>query len=133
MDTRRFAESPRDRHETETERIDRRRARQRIVAAGISVISLGLVVVRLVWPQLDIDVATLALLLVAILPWLGGVFSRVELPGGWRLEYRELAERVERTERDVANVAHSARAALGAAFGASARCSAAPQLLVASA
>lgn len=85
------------------------------MAVGVTVAALVLIAVRLIWPKLSIDMITLVLLLAAALPWLGVVFSSVQLPGGWRVEYHQLAQRVQRTERDVANVAHSARVALGAA------------------
>lgn len=88
---------------------------RRGMAVGVTTTALILIAVRLIWPHLSIDMITLVLLLAAALPWLGVVFSSVQLPGGWRVEYHQLAQRVERTERDVANVAHSARVALGAA------------------
>ncbi|GAA4605215.1 hypothetical protein BJY16_005300 [Actinoplanes octamycinicus] len=62
----------------------------------ISALSVGLAIVHLIWPGLRIDAVTLALLVVAVVPWLGRIFASVELPGGWKLEYREFKRTVER-------------------------------------
>ncbi|BCJ47375.1 hypothetical protein GCM10010168_17330 [Actinoplanes ianthinogenes] len=67
-----------------------------IFGAIISVLSVSLAIVHLIWPDLRIDAVTLALLVVAVVPWLGRIFARVELPGGWKLEYREFKRSVER-------------------------------------
>ena len=40
---------------------------------------------------------TLALVVIAIIPWLGPLFKRIKLPGGLEVEYKDLEERLENT------------------------------------
>ena len=47
----------------------------------VSIVAVLLAVGHLAFPAARIDAVTLALLVVAILPWLGSVFRSVELPG----------------------------------------------------
>ncbi|MBK9924070.1 MAG: hypothetical protein IPP66_02155 [Anaerolineales bacterium] len=56
----------------------------------ISIIAIVLVIVHIVWPDLTIDLITVALLVIAIIPWLGSLFRAIELPGGVKVEYQEL-------------------------------------------
>jgi hypothetical protein len=56
----------------------------------ISIVAIILVVVHIVWPNLTIDLITIALLFIAIIPWLGSLFRVIELPGGVKVEYQEL-------------------------------------------
>lgn len=54
--------------------------------------ALGLALVHLVFPKLSIDAITLALLAIALIPWLAPMFKSLELPGGWKVEFQELRE-----------------------------------------
>jgi len=45
---------------------------------------------HILWPKASIDAITITLLAIAVAPWLGGLFSALEFPGGWKVEYREL-------------------------------------------
>ena len=56
----------------------------------ITVASLALVGVHLVWPNLRVDAVTLILLAAAAIPWLLPLFKSVELPGGLKLEFQDL-------------------------------------------
>lgn len=56
----------------------------------ISIFAIILVIVHIVWPNLTVDLITVALLVVAIIPWLGSLFRVVELPGGVKVEYHDL-------------------------------------------
>jgi len=56
----------------------------------ISIIAIILVIVHIVRPDLTIDLITIALLVIAIIPWLGSLFRAIELPGGVKVEYQEL-------------------------------------------
>jgi len=63
-------------------------------------ITLGALLValaHLIWPSLTIDGITLALVVIAIIPWLGPLFKRIKLPGGLEVEYKDLEERLEST------------------------------------
>ena len=48
---------------------------------------------HLIWPSLAIDAVTIALLVAAAIPWLAPLFKTLELPGGWKIEFQELAAR----------------------------------------
>ena len=56
----------------------------------ISAIAIVLVIVHIAWPNLTVDLITVALLVIAIVPWLGTLFRVIELPGGVKIEYHEL-------------------------------------------
>jgi len=56
--------------------------------------ALALALAHLIWPTLGIDAITLALVALAIVPWLAPLFKSLELPGGWKVEFRDL-QRVE--------------------------------------
>ena len=66
----------------------------------ISVVALLTAIGHIFLPDVKIDAITLALLLVAILPWLGFIFKSVELPGGLKVEYPAL----EKASEDAAKV-----------------------------
>lgn len=61
-----------------------------VVHIVISLVALGFILVHLTCPDLKIDPTVLALLALAALPWLGKVFKSIELPGGAKVEYRDL-------------------------------------------
>jgi hypothetical protein len=52
--------------------------------------ALLLAAFHIIFPSLSIDGITVALLAIAIIPWLGSLFRAVELPGGLKVEYRDL-------------------------------------------
>lgn len=56
----------------------------------ISIVASIFIVLHLVDPALRIDAVSLALLIVAMLPWLGSVFKSIEFPGGGKVEYQDL-------------------------------------------
>lgn len=60
------------------------------VKVVISFGAVALIAVRLAWPQLTIDVITLGLLLVAVLPWLSTIIESAKFPGGWEVKFRDL-------------------------------------------
>jgi hypothetical protein len=70
----------------------------RILRIGITVVALAFAAAHLRWPDLSIDAVTLALLLAAISPWLGLIFKSLELPGGWKLEYREFQAAAQKAQ-----------------------------------
>jgi len=88
----------------------------------MSGMALGIAVVHVVWPSLRIDNTTVLLLVVAVSPWLGELFSSIELPGGAKLEYRRLEQRMDEADvraalldHEVDGAAATARVALAAA------------------
>lgn len=65
------------------------------------IVSLGallLALVHIIWPQLAIDAVALALIVIAILPWLAPLVKSLELPGGWKVEFQELQKAELRAE-----------------------------------
>lgn len=60
----------------------------------ISLIAIILTIVHLIFPKLNIDLITVFLLALAIIPWLESLFKSVELPGGLKFEFQDL-ERIE--------------------------------------
>lgn len=68
------------------------------IQQSISLGALLLALVHLIWPSLSIDWITVALLVLALLPWLGPVFKSFELPGGFKVEFQQLKEAAERAD-----------------------------------
>ncbi|MFG3260583.1 hypothetical protein [Streptomyces sp. NPDC048172] len=79
-------------------------------------------VIHLVWPHIEFDAVTVTLLVVAVIPWLGGLFESITLPGGAGVQFRRLTARVEdaeaaaaRLEREVEGATDTSQVALTAA------------------
>lgn len=64
-------------------------------------IALTLVVIHLLWPVLPIDLMTLGLLGVALLPWLSPLIESAEFPGGWKITLRELKDEQKRQGQEI--------------------------------
>jgi hypothetical protein len=62
----------------------------------ITVVAVAVGAVHLAVPSLRIDVVTLCLLVLALLPWLGPVIKSVELPGGFAVELQDVRSAAER-------------------------------------
>jgi hypothetical protein len=58
----------------------------------ISFVAVAGLSIRVIWPDLRLDAISLGLLIVAILPWLSGLFESLEFPGGWKVNFRDLTE-----------------------------------------
>lgn len=61
--------------------------------------ALAFAFVHLIWPTLTIDLITLILFVVAIIPWLAPIFKSIEFPGGWKIEFQELQKAAQRAEQ----------------------------------
>jgi len=57
---------------------------------AISVVAVILVLIHIIFPKLNIDLITVFLLALAIIPWLETLFKSVELPGGLKFEFQDL-------------------------------------------
>lgn len=79
--------------EPQQERPSLKRLRQ-VVSLGALLLALA----HIVWPQLAIDAVALALIVIAILPWLAPLVKSLELPGGWKVEFQELQKAASRAE-----------------------------------
>lgn len=62
---------------------------------AISIISVGVIIGRILFPNIIIDSITLGLLIVAILPWLSSLIESAEFPGGWKIKFRDIKKAVE--------------------------------------
>jgi hypothetical protein len=67
----------------------------------ISLIALVLIAVRLKWPNTKVDTVTIGLLVVALLPWIAVLVESAELPGGWKVRFRELKNEQEKQKSDI--------------------------------
>lgn len=56
----------------------------------ITVIALLVAIIHVVRPDITIDVITVFLLVLALLPWLIPLIRSLEFPGGWKIEFQEL-------------------------------------------
>jgi hypothetical protein len=65
---------------------------------AISLIACSLLIAHLIWPGLKIDAITLTLFGIVIVPWLGNIFKSLEMPGGWKFEFKDFAEAVTNAE-----------------------------------
>ena len=66
----------------------------RKIQISITIASIAIAAVHMIWPDLKIDAVTLTLVIVAVVPWLAPLFKSLELPGGLKFEFQEL-ERVK--------------------------------------
>ncbi|MDE0030315.1 MAG: DUF4145 domain-containing protein [Deltaproteobacteria bacterium] len=60
--------------------------------SGISVVAVLLIAARLIWPDLKIDVISIGLFILALVPWLTSIVESMKFPGGWEIKLRDLAE-----------------------------------------
>lgn len=66
---------------------------------AITAIALLVAAIHLIWPGLKIDATTVALLAIAMIPWLGSVFRSIEVSGIGKVEYRDLEEARQKASR----------------------------------
>jgi hypothetical protein len=81
----------------------------------ISLIAVLAAVTHVIWPSAHIDGTTALLLGIALIPWLGELLESIELPGGLKVKYREIARRQDEVEASAREASSTAQAALGAA------------------
>jgi ABC-type multidrug transport system fused ATPase/permease subunit len=72
-----------------------RQMQRAVVSIVITTVALAAVVAHLIWPDLAIDAIALALVGIAILPWLGLILESIEWPGGFNATVREVKETTE--------------------------------------
>lgn len=64
--------------------------------AVISVVAVSAIAVRIAFPEIKIDLVTLGLMIVAVLPWLSELIESAKFPGGWEVKFRDLREAGEK-------------------------------------
>ena len=62
------------------------------IKIGITTISVLLILLRLIWPNLNIDSITLGLFVVAVLPWFSPLIESAEFPGGLKIKLRNVKD-----------------------------------------
>ena len=78
---------------------DEKSQRNRLcVSLLITAASLILAVAHAAFPKITFDAVTVSLVIIAVLPWLGAVFRKIELPGGVKIEYQELVHAKQEAE-----------------------------------
>src|SRR5260370_39285159 len=60
----------------------------RRVSIGVSSLAVLAIAVHLIWPNLKVDLVTVALLIFGSVPWLRGIVQMISLPGGPSLDLR---------------------------------------------
>jgi CheY-like chemotaxis protein len=88
------------------------RARKNALRLGVSVGALLIALIHIWKPHLQIDSITMVLLVISVLPWVQSLIRSIELPGGVRLELRELRELAKGASQD-ATLALTAAGAIG--------------------
>lgn len=83
--------------------------RRTILASLLTALAVGAAVTHAFFPSIVIDSVTVALLAIAVAPWLGVFFKSLELPGGVKIEYHDL-KAVEEKARDVGLITGDAHA-----------------------
>ncbi len=63
---------------------------------SISILSILLIIVHIVRPDIKIDMTTVVLIVIAILPWLSAIIRSVELPGGFKIELQDVKAATEK-------------------------------------
>ena len=66
---------------------------------GISITAIGIIIIRLIWPNIKVDAVTIGLLIVAILPWLTSLIESAEFPGGWKIKFRDIETAVSEAKK----------------------------------
>lgn len=67
----------------------------------VTIIAFLLVAIRIARPDTIIDGATVALVCLGLAPWLWEFLESAELPGGWKLRFREVESEQERQSREI--------------------------------
>ena len=65
----------------------------------ITSIASAAIIVHAVFPSYKIDVITLGLFVLALIPWLSSLVETFEFPGGWKLKFKALEEAGRRAEK----------------------------------
>lgn len=64
------------------------------ICAIVTTVAVAVALIHLIWPDLKIDVVTVLLLVIAILPWLRGVVDSVDVPVLGSVKFREMQKQV---------------------------------------
>jgi hypothetical protein len=70
------------------------------ISAAVSTVAAVAIAAHLIWPRLRIDFVTVVLLAVASVPWLRGIVSSVDLPGGASIKLADMRRAVARDQQE---------------------------------
>ena len=65
----------------------------------VTIVAASLAILHLLFPMINIDLITVSLLALAVIPWVETLFKSVELPGGLKLEFQELRKIEEEAQK----------------------------------
>lgn len=82
----------------------------------VTIVALAAALFHLIWSDVKVDGVIVALIVLALVPWLGAVFDSIELPGGVKVHYLEQRLNEAQTELGKAQTEtqHAKRAAASA-------------------
>lgn len=69
------------------------------VKVVVTLVAVSLAILHLIFPKINIDLITVSLLALAVIPWVETLFKSVELPGGLKLEFQELKKIEEEAQK----------------------------------
>lgn len=79
-------------------------AKLNLLKAVVTLTAVTALVVRTIFPDLQIDAVALGLLILALLPWLSPLIKSAELPGGVKIEFQDVKEAAEKITRHAITV-----------------------------
>lgn len=71
-------------------------------------------VVHAIWPHLKIDSVTVVMVVIALVPWIGGIVQNIELPGGFKVGLREAQQAAAAARAQAEQATSTATVALSA-------------------
>jgi hypothetical protein len=71
-----------------------------LVSVAVTTVAIAAVAAHLIWLRLRIDFVTVTLLAVASLPWLRGIVSSIDLPGGASIKLAERQRALAREQQE---------------------------------
>jgi hypothetical protein len=79
--------------------IKQSRGENMILKIIVSLSALVGILIHAIFPNFRIDIITIGLFLIGIIPWLSSLIDSFELPGGWKLKFAQLEETRKRAEK----------------------------------
>lgn len=67
---------------------------QRALSVTVTLAAFALGVLHHAHPDVELDAMTVFLFLIAIAPWVSPIIKNIELPGGWKVEFRDLRREI---------------------------------------
>lgn len=65
-----------------------------VIKVLVSLLAIGLLISRWIWPELKVDAITVGLFVAALLPWLTSIIESFKTPGGWEVRLRKEMKQV---------------------------------------